>query len=89
MLCNDDDDLDLEMISLSKLLHSFIFTVEEKEAIINCELAGYLARLETQDLEQLIHISENVAKKSTIIEETAIEDTKEADFISPKNEKAS
>jgi len=88
-LCNDDDDLDLEMISLSKLLRSFIFTVEEKEAIINGELAGYLTRLEMADLEQLIHISETVTKKSTPADETAREDAKEAEFKSPRDDEAS
>ena len=49
-LCNDEDDLDLEMVSLSKVLRSIIFTVEEKEAVINGELAGYLTRVEMDEL---------------------------------------
>lgn len=42
------------MISLSKLLVSIAFTLEEKEAIINGELAGYLQRKEMAELEALI-----------------------------------
>lgn len=54
------------MISLSKLLRSIIFTVEEKEAIINGELAGYLARLEMDELKQFIQISESATKRNTL-----------------------
>jgi len=38
------------MVSLSKVLRSIIFTVEEKEAVINGELAGYLTRVEMDEL---------------------------------------
>ena len=58
-LTNNDEDLDREMISLSKLLSSIIFTVEEKEAIINGELTTYLQRLEMQEIQQLIESSQS------------------------------
>ena len=48
-LCNDEDDLDLEMVSLSKVLRSIIFTIDEKEAVINGELAGYLKDVEMNE----------------------------------------
>lgn len=41
-LCNDEQDLELEMVSLSKLLKSIIFNTEEKEAVINGDLRAYL-----------------------------------------------
>ena len=37
-LFNNEQDLDMEMVSLSKLLGSFIFSNDEKEAILNGEL---------------------------------------------------
>jgi len=42
------------MVSLSKLLRSIIFTVEEKEAIINGELASFLQRIELQEFELFV-----------------------------------
>jgi len=38
------------MVSLSKVLRSIIFTIDEKEAIINGELTGYLKDVEMNEL---------------------------------------
>jgi predicted transcriptional regulator len=57
-LCNDEDDLELEMVSLSKVLRSIIFTIDEKEAVINGELACYLKDVEMNELQQFLKVSE-------------------------------
>jgi hypothetical protein len=49
-LCNDETDLELEMVSLSKLLKSIMFNTEEKEAVINGDLRTYLQRSELQEI---------------------------------------
>lgn len=56
-MTNSDSDLDNEMISLSKLLRSILFSVEEKEAIINGELAAYLIRVENEELDRFIEMT--------------------------------
>jgi hypothetical protein len=46
------------MVSLSKVLRSIIFTIDEKEAVINGELACYLKDVEMNELQQFLKVSE-------------------------------
>jgi sulfate adenylyltransferase subunit 1 (EFTu-like GTPase family) len=49
-LFNNEQDLDMEMVSLSKLLGSFIFSNDEKEAILNGELLQHMERSEIHEI---------------------------------------